>query len=345
METRKLSLQSDYLAQEIYARYSMQSRIKDGKSNFIIDTVAPYWIYTKLMGNNLDKYNEPTIGDTIPATSYAISAYFADLFRVPQIHISELVGILGYKMKDINSLMHKVQKKKLDIVLTGLGGGGSNFTYWLTELCGVLGKQNLFQSLTIYETEDVEYSNILRFPKNVLTTRNGSTHKLHTLTNERILAREINLCSVKMDQERIDSILESKPDTIFYGGGSVETAEFLNKYNFISATHGNTVCTLLVKPVQDSRIQMESYGVIQLAPFFMNQLRMAIGAMEFLAQDEIVWETNTFLEYDFTLADTKRDKFKYNWQFSTNNSIGTEHIVDEDTSSQESSELTPESEQ
>jgi hypothetical protein len=331
MTQENINFSKNYLAEQIKSRYAMFPRIRDGKSNLIIDSIAPHWIYNKLKQEHLDDNGRATIGDKKPKTAYAISAYFADIFRVPKVPLADLLDILGYKPKEINSLLYKVAKKKHDICLVGYGGSGQNFTYWLTEMAGLLGKQNLFESLTIYEKEHVEYSNILRFPKNVLNHKNGTTHKLHTMTNEGILARATNLIPDYIDQEGVDKLLEDKPNTIFYGGGSIPTMEMLSNYNFVSATHGNNDCTLIVKPVQDSRIQIESYGVIMLSSFFMNQLRMTIGFLEFLAQDDIDWTQRVYLDYNFTTAETRRDKHKYNWQLEHSQTIGLEENDEGDT--------------
>jgi len=71
---------------------------------------------------------------------------------------------------------------------------------------------------------------------------------------------------------------------VFYGAPNIETREQLSEIgNFISATHGSNDCSLHLNPTQDTGLQVESYGMIQLASFFMNQLQMAISFMETLA--------------------------------------------------------------
>ena len=61
-----------------------------------------------------------------------------------------------------------------------------------------------------------------------------------------------------------------------------------------------------LNPKQDLNLQVESYGMIQLAPFFMNQLQMAITLLETLANDSInlMEQDKELLNFSFD-GDTK----------------------------------------
>jgi hypothetical protein len=62
--------------------------------------------------------------------------------------------------------------------------------------------------------------------------------------------------------------------------------------NLITATHGDDDASLILNPVNQSDLQVESYGMIKLTTFFMNQIRLAIGLLELLASDQDLSERN-----------------------------------------------------
>lgn len=95
--------------------------------------------------------------------------------------------------------------------------------------------------------------------------------------------------------------------------------------NFIGATHANTSCSLWLNPKQDQDIQVESYGMIQLGGFFMNQLRLAIGLLEVLASEQNLAEQDkSLLRYEFTGEAAMKTDLNYNWQLVRNLNMMTE---------------------
>lgn len=107
-------------------------------------------------------------------------------------------------------------------------------------------------------------------------------------------------------------------DVIFYGAPGLNTREELSEYgSFISATHGDNGCRLDLNPTQagETQLQVESYGIIQLNAFFMNQLRMAIGLMEAITDplfDAKAIDKN-IMTYEFTGESKKRTDRNYNF--------------------------------
>lgn len=97
-------------------------------------------------------------------------------------------------------------------------------------------------------------------------------------------------------------------NTIFYGAPDIATRQEMAATGkmLITATHGDNDATLSLNPSQDSTLQVETYGVIRLGPFFMNQIRLAIGLLETLASDQDLHEQNkTLLDYSYTDANSK----------------------------------------
>ena len=104
---------------------------------------------------------------------------------------------------------------------------------------------------------------------------------------------------------------------IFYGAPGIATREKLSEIgHFISATHGSNDCSLHLNPTQDTELQVESYGMIQLAGFYMNQMRMAIGLLETLADDNFnpADKDKSLLDYSFDGIAKKPTDRNYNFQ-------------------------------
>lgn len=117
--------------------------------------------------------------------------------------------------------------------------------------------------------------------------------------------------------------LKAKDDVIFYGAPGLRTREELSKYgNFISATHGDNSCRLDLNPTQEgeTQLQVESYGIIQLNAFFMNQLRMAIGLLETLSDpnfDPKAVDRN-IMNFEFKGESIKRTDRTYDFNVENN---------------------------
>jgi len=107
-----------------------------------------------------------------------------------------------------------------------------------------------------------------------------------------------------------NSYYNPTPETIYYGAPDIATRQAMQQVGkiLITATHGDNEATLALNPIQDTQLQRESYGVIRLGVFFMNQLRLAIGLLQTLASDQDLTEQNkTLLDYTYS-ADASKCK-------------------------------------
>jgi len=287
-----------YLVEQISSRYAIFEKENDGKSNLIIDSYSPSIIVNKLLGKSVE---------SLPQTSYAISEFFADEFQVRQIPFEYLIEILGYKKKEIADLLLKVKKKKLNLLFVGFGGTGANTWHWISQMLIWTGQVNLFRYVSVYDDDRVDLTNILRFPFNLDKVSSKSARKVNMCTNYgRISANNIYKYNGKLsfkgnghteDYCLTTEILKDKKDdsyrqvlpkdeTVIYGAPDLSSRKEFADYNFMSATHGDDECSLIIKPLIDTDIQVESYGLIRLSSFFMNQLMMSIAFLEFLSSDD-----------------------------------------------------------
>lgn len=286
-----------YLKEQIKARYAFIPRPRNGLSNVVLDSYLPRYLYT-----SSDMTISHDIIKELPRTAVAISPLTAHLLQVKQIPINQLIRILGYTEKQIKRLLSSVKSKDYKLVFAGVGGTGINTIMWLYNLCEMTNTVNLFKQVFIYEKETVELSNIFRFP--LLPFRTAKALRVYKTDLIYPYATKLSRNELEINYSYIGNdnypykIYEAKynsegtythtvrPKVIIYGAPSLEDRNSLSKAgSFISATHADTSCTLYLNPHQDEGIQVESYGMIQLNNFFMNQLMMTIKFLEFLDSD------------------------------------------------------------
>lgn len=338
---------ADHLAEQIRVRYGFFTRPRSGLSNIIIDSFYPRLVYHYRFDMALLQQKE-----TLPATAVAISRLVADSLLVRPVPISQLIRVLGYTEKDITALLRAVKHKNLTMVFAGLGGTGMNTLYWLTELCALTNVVNLFCDVYAYEKETVEVSNMLRFPfgYSAYTQADFSKHSVYgsdalyklDLARPMLdkLSRNIPVCQAKYITQgtlygqadtwaRFDSTAKkftTPNNTFIYGAPGIEYRNELSAMgNFIAATHADNSCSLWLNPEQTTDIQIESYGMIQLGSFFMNQLRMAIGLLELLASDQnLNQQDHQVLNFSFDGTIQLPTDRQYNWQIDNNIRMATE---------------------
>lgn len=324
------SFAADYLKEQIRARYGFCERPTRGLSNVVLDSFFPGLLYKYNM--DVQKLLEH---ESFPKTSVCVSPLVADLLQIKRIPTEQLIRILGYSVKDITRLMVSVKNKSLNFVFAGIGGTGMNTAYWLDELSKLTNTINIFNTISVYEKESIEFSNILRFPLPLSTYYqhiNGYASKaykldiipplLNRLTNRKLVTHHAYiekgtyLVGEFFGYDHPSKKYKSRPNTVIYGAPGLEHRNYLSEIgNFVCATHASNSCSIWLNPTQTESIEVESYGSIQLGPFMMNQLRMTIGLLELLASDIPLDSKDTeYLNYEFTGESAIRTDRQYNFQ-------------------------------
>lgn len=340
--TQIVNFNNDYLSEQIRVRYAMLDRPANGLSNVILDSFIPRMLYRS-------KFNIQQAKQFLraPKTGVCISPWFASMFGLKQLETEQMCRILGFDKKYIKSLFDAIKRKQPNIVFIGYGGTNVNTIHWLTEMGKMTHSINVFNSVSIYEPEMAEVSNLLRFPKDpsactVYSRRNQQSVRssiasklslrgsdLNALSSSPVIERQEFFDAERNQFQHIaeDGTRTIKHNTILYGAPGISTRERLSKHgNFISATHGDANCRLDLNPHQDTELQVESYGIIQLGGFFMNQLRMAIGLLEVLARDDIDFsaQDQTLMEYSFNGESVLMTDRNYNFQMDFNGLVLTQ---------------------
>lgn len=97
----------------------------------------------------------------------ALTDTTASILNVPKINLEDIVQGLGYSINSLNKLLSKVKKSDYYIFQVGMGGMGSSFLYWVDKLCSLAGITTLCKNYTIFDKDNLEFSNIPRIPFDV----------------------------------------------------------------------------------------------------------------------------------------------------------------------------------
>lgn len=345
----RLHLHSNYLTSQIRTRYAMFERPRNGLSNIVLDATVP----RLMVASGVDYHGMKQLID-VPKSAVCISPWFASIMGTKQMATEQMCRFLGYSVKDLKALMVAVKRRQASIGFVGYGGTNVNTLHWLAEISKFTNTISIFKRVYIWERENAEFSNLLRFPKDPRTAEGYSARKIQLLGSdaERISTLKpvyhneywtlptSTYSRNKPDEHRVEYLYEKNSDGdevrvvgedgnyilehkldkdfFYYGAPGINTRIELSKTKqFISATHGSNDCSLHLNPEQDLALQVESYGMIQLSGFFMNQLRMAIGLLEFLASDESEDLTSRPL-MDFTFDGIAKLPGDRNYHFQQN---------------------------
>lgn len=293
-----------YLQTQLFTRYSTPLRVRDDDFKYtILDTYAPFLLVSNIIDNQL----QSNINNNFPRYK-AISPFTAQLLNVDQIPLTTI--ITNFLKKDLDSIKQtllRIKSKSMTIVFAGVGGTGTNSIIWLSELLNILGLHNIFDEVHIYEKDLADFSNLFRFP--VPLTRYTSIEDIKLPKTSLIKSYTTSLSSsVYFHEHFLESISDypsllltpeskAKPNVVVYGAPSIANRNFLSSVgNFVSATHANNTASLYANPIADETLQVETYGLIQLNSFFINQISMLLGFLDML-------DTDAYMAYDHHYAD------------------------------------------
>lgn len=300
-----------YLQTQLFTRYSAPAVVEDSQhrsnaSRIVLDSFLPFLLVGTSLSNELSTYMEYN------SRRYsAISPFTAEFLNIERIPFFEiLTSVLEKDLDQIKATLLRVKAKKLTVVFAGVGGTGTNTIYWLNELLTMMGIKELFNQVHIYEKDYVDFSNIFRFPIPLSTYTNIKTPALPkadlikpftrllssmTFFHNKYIETTKDLPSMLLTEDS-----KSLPNTIIYGAPSIANRNLLSSVgNFVSATHANNTASLYANPIADETLQVETYGLIQLNSFFINQISMMLGFIEMLDNDAYMAHDHHYTDYTF----------------------------------------------
>jgi len=277
---------------DMKVRYAMPDMSTIRGSGAVVDSYYPTMACS---GNDYPK-------NIRSATACCISPSIAIKLGLRAIPILELVKMLGYTERDIKAILLGVKAKKESLYLIGAGGTSSNFIHWTNEMCILTNTLNIFEEMIISDSDNFSLTNIPRIPMHIQYTSSIKKSMI-------MKGAALNLSTKIEYHTSTTAILHmiNKPGHLYYGAPDIETRDAISinnrdneqKIRFVSATHGGDNCLLQVVPLQDSSLQVESYGLVDLSFFFMNHIKMTIRFLKAIADGEDFTETREILEYSF----------------------------------------------
>lgn len=314
----------DVLKNAMEGRYKLYQRDSFNGTNTVFDAYLPYYTIT---GNG-----------NIPLTAKAITHNTAKQMNIDLIPMEDLATMVGYTKKDLTKLFIAVKKKNINLYLLGAGGTGSSFIYWSERILEMIGQANIVNSVIIHDMDTWDITNLVRVPFDLsadeVDEHFSSADKAQTIENKvrRMTGAKSNVSKAKFGAMAIDIIKQKEKSInmriVVYGAPDIETREMIYDYNqnnddkleFVSATHGAYNYTLASVPEQNSGLQLEAYGLIDLNMFHMNQLIMTLKFYEAVAAGYVFNTTADITEGSFLdmLEDTQpRSKTSRTYNFTT----------------------------
>lgn len=253
---------------------------------------------------------------------FTLSRFFERWLRLKRIPLEQQLKNLGYNLKDIKKDLLAVKKKKLDIVSIGYGGMMCNVFENLIELCEILNINNIFHSISIFEQETLEASNMLRlntaesfslFTDNSIINRSNNTRlilgKLSLINRGKLVSLASTSLRLHNNYFRLNEFLHMNHKNldpyhcVYIGAPDFETRQiFAKKYlRFLALLHQNDNVSIIAKPIANTASQIETYGSIKLAQFFMNCLVATVEFIKILAIRDNLDEASNEVLFDKTL--------------------------------------------
>ena len=294
--------------EKIKFRYDFMdiSRVHDRviRSKLLLDTFYPFVLAREIASPINGVLKLPT---NQAIDGYAISERVSEDLSCKKLHISELITMLGYTKTDISKLLQAVKNKEFIITLVGLGGTGSNFLHWMSQMSEWTGKSRIFPTMHAYDDDDFDIPNMLRIPFiPEFRGENQTAKKVDCLPRKfqdlafRWYAHRKRLENSDLTQSKAGHVNH----TIIYGAPDIATRSWLSAsdYTFIAATHRDSEFSLVENPAVDDELMMETYGKINVSKFLLNHLTMTIKFLEHLRDRDrpcATTEEHSILRADF----------------------------------------------
>lgn len=308
----------------------------------LLRTVASKKLHMTMVGlggtgaNTLYWLYEMSVLCNVPNIFHNITVFEPDSLEFHNMLRMPMSGMRAFNSYRTNELDKAISyEPKIDIVAKLLGRFHSNpsrdTSFSISE--ENFGERNSSEQLVKYGIfkEPLPAKILLLNP-----TINRNPSKLHLLDlkyrrlsstiieefRKRLGPKELNYSYYSMIKGRYVTLKRfGNNDHFLYGAPDITTREGLKEAGIplITATHGNDDASLSLNPVQNSLLQVESYGMIRLTTFFLNQIRLAIGLLEYLASDFDLSESKQLLDYSYP-RDAKPLPTKRQWSLQLEHS-------------------------
>ena len=213
---------------------------------------------------------------------FALTDSTCEYMNVNKVPDRIILKFIEHSKTELRGVLSKLKKREHQLFVLGVGGSGSNLLYWMSEFARIAGYDNLFKSIWVVDNDKYEFDNLPRIP---FVPTDG------TLKVSSIPVRLMDRLSSKIIYD--NNYSSTFPaDYIIVGAPDMATRQQLASYghNWIALTHKDKNISLRVNPPVDVGFLNETYGLISLEKFYLNQMYAAMEFIKFLADadDEMI---------------------------------------------------------
>ncbi len=206
---------------------------------------------------------------------------------------------LPYASKELKKKFKMMKDQQIDLVVIGYGGAMSNILWNLTVLLLTFSELDPFNSIRLYEKDELSFTNILRFGKPIVH-KAFSQFELqdevlpkHFITDlEYHLAPEFEKTQEFLNKETAEKLMEELNNPVFIGAPDFETRKFLQEIGakFFFIGHGDNEVSITHQPDIHFAVQ-ETYGTIDI-PVLLTNLWLATYKLIDILSEEKDYEVN-----------------------------------------------------
>ncbi|WP_169777764.1 hypothetical protein [Campylobacter curvus] len=275
---------------------------------------------------------------------YVLSRFLGQFMNIPVLNIETQLNLLGYSLTEVKKDLLVLKNKKLNIALLGYGGVNCNFLEYLKWICEETNVEKIFNNIQVYEKDELELHNVFRMNSpNILNTSYNSSigisfpsrfikklntsifepinndddddktkiYKLH-LIDTRYFKTLVNKQVFVYPIYYTPDVYNIQSNTIYIGAIDMQIRERLESFDvpYLCNTHQNNTIDITNKPHIVSSLIRESYGEIDLVPFFFNMLDMTVQLVKIMAHTNRYEADHTYYRNTFkNIKNTKRIKY------------------------------------
>lgn len=232
----------------------------------------------KVMNPNISKMDLRLISGIPKTDSYAPEHFTNKMLR--------------YILRDLDIMptvedLEAIKDRKIKLTVVGYGGAMVNLLFNLKLWQHELGVNGIFDRMVLFENDNVEFTNLMRFGKEVVfeyypkipgvSENVTALPKLMLLREEKDLVNKVkpNMFNRWLNAEEAQLLHDA--GYIFVGAPTFEARLFLEDKKFYFIGHGNTEVDVTFAPKVNASLGNETYGTIDIPVLILN-LHIATAA-------------------------------------------------------------------
>ena len=268
-----------------------------------------------------EEFNELSVNKYKNVATYGVSDWLQSKGMKKIVKYAGLdwaVKELPFSSLALKEKMKEIKNKDIDLVVIGYGGAMSNVLWNLITLVLNFSDFNSpFRSISIYEKDELSFTNILRFGKPIIHKAFSNFDlpdddvlpKFQVMDWEHQLSSEVQKVQKFLNAKEAKKLIEELNNPVFIGAPDFETRKFLQEIEapFFFIGHGDNEVTITNKPNIHFAVQ-ETYGTIDIPVLLVNLWLATYKLIDILSnKDYGVYEVNEEIwKFNFDLLTSRQ---------------------------------------